>query len=68
MRIKFIGTGPDLPIPRANCNCPTCKAARKPGSKSRRLNTSVLINDNILIEATPYIEEQLSPRELNSVE
>jgi len=68
MRIKFIGTGPDLPIPRANCDCPTCKAARKPGSKSKRLNTSVLINDNILIEATPYIEEQLSPRELNSIE
>ncbi|HDN73490.1 MAG TPA: hypothetical protein ENG16_00520, partial [Archaeoglobus sp.] len=68
MKIKFLGTGPTNPIPRPGCNCDLCKEARKPNSKSRRLSSSLLIDDNILIDATPYIEEQLKPEELKSIE
>lgn len=59
MNIKLLGTGPTDPIPREGCNCELCKEARKPGSKSKRTQSSILINNKLLVDCTPSIEEQM---------
>lgn len=63
MQITFLGTGPSGRIPRPNCGkWYVCKEARKPGSKSARLQTSTffaLKNFNILIDVSLDIEKQL---------
>lgn len=41
--ITFLGTGPSPRIPRPGCDAPACRDAERPGSKSRRLQSSVLI-------------------------
>jgi len=73
MKITFLGTGPSGRIPRPNCgNWYVCKEARKPGSKSARLQSSAFFsaiggsafggefsNFNILIDASQDIKKQL---------
>jgi len=54
VKIKFLGTGPTEPI------------LDKEG-KSKRLRSSILINDTILVDATPDIDEQLSKEKLSAV-
>ncbi|CAN4086953.1 unnamed protein product [Withania somnifera] len=65
--IIFIGTGTSEGIPRVSCltnplkTCPVCTKATEPGSRNRRLNTSILIrhtrpsgNSNILIDVGKF--------------
>ncbi|XP_057771537.1 putative hydrolase C777.06c [Salvia miltiorrhiza] len=65
--IIFIGTGTSEGIPRVSCltnpikTCPVCSKATEPGSKNRRLNTSLLVRYlnpsgkwNILIDAGKF--------------
>lgn len=62
MKITFLGTGPSGRIPRPNCKWYVCKEARKPGSKSARLQSSMFLefgNQNILIDASLDIKKQL---------
>ncbi|HEY4495290.1 MAG TPA: MBL fold metallo-hydrolase [Candidatus Paceibacterota bacterium] len=73
MKITFLGTGPSGRIPRPNCgNWYVCKEARKPGSKSARLQSSAFFsaicgsafggefsNFNILIDASQDVKKQL---------
>lgn len=62
MKITFLGTGPSGRIPRKNCNWYVCKEAKKPGSKSARLQSSAFFefeNQNILIDASLDIKKQL---------
>lgn len=63
MEITFLGTGPSGRIPRPNCGkWYVCKEAKKPGSKSARLQSSAffeLENFNILIDASLDIKKQL---------
>ena len=61
MKITFLGTGPSGRIPRPNCKWYVCKEARKPGSKSARLQTSTFFEiekHNILIDATDDFTKQ----------
>jgi phosphoribosyl 1,2-cyclic phosphate phosphodiesterase len=65
MEIIFLGTGPAINIPRKGCKCLTCKDARKPKSKSKRLNSSILISHkrgSILIDCTPNFINQFSTK------
>ncbi len=63
MKIKFLGTGPSGRIPRPNCGSwYVCKEARKPGSKSARLQSSTFFefsDFNILIDATEDFIKQV---------
>lgn len=63
MKITFLGTGPSGRIPRPNCGkWYVCKEARKPGSKSARMQSSAFLefeNQNILIDASQDIKKQL---------
>lgn len=43
VNIIFLGTGPSGRIPRPGCEWPSCIDARKPGSKSRRLQQSLMM-------------------------
>ncbi|KAK2983801.1 hypothetical protein RJ640_008477 [Escallonia rubra] len=65
--IIFLGTGTSEGIPRVSCltnplkTCPVCSKAVEPGSKNKRLNTSILIRYpgptgqcNILIDAGKF--------------
>ncbi|KAK2653449.1 hypothetical protein Ddye_013305 [Dipteronia dyeriana] len=65
--IIFVGTGTSEGIPRVSCltnpskKCPVCTKAAEPGSRNRRLNTSMLIRYpgpsgrcNILIDAGKF--------------
>jgi phosphoribosyl 1,2-cyclic phosphate phosphodiesterase len=63
MKITFLGTGPAGRVPRESCFSPACEDARRLGSRSRRTQSSALVqcdNRNILIDATEDIEEQIS--------
>lgn len=62
MKITFLGTGPSGRIPRPNCKWYVCKEARKPGSKSSRLQSSAFFefeNKNILIDVSLDVKKQL---------
>lgn len=61
MKINILGSGPSKIIPRKGCKCETCCGARKKGSKSRRMRSSVLIEHqgkNILIDCSPDFKIQ----------
>ncbi len=61
MRIIFLGTGPSKRIPRPDCGkWYVCREARKPGSKSARLQRSAFFefeNQNILM-AVKIVQKQ----------
>lgn len=62
MRILFLGTGHAWGTPEIGCNCPACRDARRPRSKSRRMRTAIFIEaegSKILIDCGPDIRSQL---------
>ena len=62
MKIIFLGTGPSGRIPRPNCKWYVCGEARKPGSKSARLQTSTFFEfskTNVLVDITQDFEKQV---------
>ena len=64
MKITFLGTGPSGRIPRPNCKWYVCQEAKKPGSKSARLQSSAFFefeSSNILIDVSQDIKKQLKP-------
>lgn len=56
LTIKFLGTSSVEPIPRDD-NCLQCASTDK---RDKRLRSSILINNNILIDASPDILKQLT--------
>lgn len=44
IKILFLGTGPSGRIPRPGCVRASCRDARRPGSRSRRLQSSLIIS------------------------
>jgi phosphoribosyl 1,2-cyclic phosphate phosphodiesterase len=48
MKIKFLGTSAGWPLPRLGCRCKVCQSA---DPKDKRLRSSILIDDKILIDA-----------------
>ncbi|MEM2637270.1 MAG: MBL fold metallo-hydrolase [Candidatus Korarchaeota archaeon] len=68
MRIRILGTGDTMGLPRLWCNCPTCDWARR--NHYRRTRFSILIDDAYLIDAGPDIKyqlEQVGPKRINVI-
>ncbi|AEX85839.1 metal-dependent hydrolase, beta-lactamase superfamily I [Marinitoga piezophila KA3] len=55
MEILFLGTAASEGYPNPFCSCENCQKAREEGKKSIRLRSSVLIDDNLLIDFGPDI-------------
>jgi phosphoribosyl 1,2-cyclic phosphate phosphodiesterase len=55
MRITFLGTSAANAFPEAFCSCANCEQARKLGGDSLRKRSSILINDDLLIDLGPDI-------------
>ncbi|MBQ4051177.1 MAG: MBL fold metallo-hydrolase [Oscillospiraceae bacterium] len=53
MHLTFLGTGAATSVPLAFCRCAHCTAARKTGGKNIRRRSSLLINDDLLIDLGP---------------
>jgi phosphoribosyl 1,2-cyclic phosphodiesterase len=55
MRVTFLGTSAANAYPEAFCVCANCAAARQLGGTSLRARSSVLVNDDLLIDLGPDI-------------
>jgi len=55
MRLLFLGTAASEGYPAPFCHCANCQEARRRGGKSIRLRSSLLINDDLLIDYGPDI-------------
>lgn len=55
MRIRFLGTGASPSSPLLFCSCDFCKISRAKGGKNNRKRSSVLVNDDLLIDIGPDI-------------
>jgi phosphoribosyl 1,2-cyclic phosphate phosphodiesterase len=63
MKSLFLGTSSGWPLPRLGCKCNICNSA---DAKDKRLRPSLLINDQILIDAPPDIYHQLKKYDVNT--
>jgi len=71
MKITILGSGPCLAIPRKGCRCAACRDARKPGSKTKRTRSSVLVSKkgfNLLIDCSPDFLEQAAREKIKTVD
>ena len=55
MKLRFLGTSAAGGFPNPHCRCENCLAARAEGGKSLRHQSSVLINDDLLIDLGPDV-------------
>jgi phosphoribosyl 1,2-cyclic phosphodiesterase len=55
MKITFLGTSAANAFPEAFCQCENCREARLQGGPSLRKRSSLLINDDLLIDLGPDI-------------
>jgi phosphoribosyl 1,2-cyclic phosphate phosphodiesterase len=55
MRIQFLGTSAANAFPEAFCICENCVKARAAGGKSLRKRSSLLVNEDLLIDLGPDI-------------
>lgn len=55
MIITFLGTAAASAYPEAFCSCENCRQARSLGGPSLRKRSSILINDDLLIDLGPDI-------------
>jgi phosphoribosyl 1,2-cyclic phosphate phosphodiesterase len=55
MKITFLGTAAAERFPALWCRCASCHAARAGGGRDVRANASLLINDDLLIDAGPDV-------------
>jgi phosphoribosyl 1,2-cyclic phosphate phosphodiesterase len=53
MKVKFIGTAASEGFPAPFCQCGSCESARKLKGKNLRRRSSILINENIMIDFGP---------------
>ena len=66
MKITFLGTSADTAFPLPFCQCEVCTQARKLGGKNIRKRSSILINDDFLIDMGPdVVSSSLKHNELN---
>lgn len=56
MKLRFLGTSAATGFPNAHCRCQNCVAARKQGGKSIRRMSSVMIDDDLLIDLGPDVD------------
>ncbi len=55
MKITFLGTAAATSYPLAFCRCEYCNLARKLGGKDFRKRSSIIINDDLLIDMGPDV-------------
>jgi phosphoribosyl 1,2-cyclic phosphate phosphodiesterase len=55
MKVTFLGTSAANAYPEAFCQCGNCQQARALGGKSLRKRSSILVNDDLLIDLGPDI-------------
>ncbi|MBX3085520.1 MAG: hypothetical protein KF716_28045 [Anaerolineae bacterium] len=55
MEITFLGTAAATSYPLAFCRCEVCTQARKLGGKDFRKRSSIIINDDLLIDMGPDV-------------
>lgn len=55
VKVRFLGTSAAGGFPNPHCRCDNCQAARAEGGKSLRHQSSVLINDDLLIDLGPDV-------------
>lgn len=65
MKIVFLGTSSGEAMPRETCDCLQCQSKNK---KDKRLRSSILIEDKILIDAGPDILKQLNSDQINNLD
>lgn len=53
MKIKVLGTAAATGMPLGFCNCDVCKSARKKSDKDIRKRSSIIINNEMLIDLGP---------------
>ena len=58
MKIQFLGTAAAEGLPALFCTCDLCRRAAAAGEKEIRCRSSVIINDQVLIDLTPDIYYQ----------
>jgi len=56
MKVLFLGTSAGWPLPRLGCDCSLCQSQ---DPRDRRLRPAVLVNETVLIDASPDIYHQL---------
>lgn len=55
MKMHFLGTGAPEGNPSPFCNCRNCTYVRKKGGRNIRLQASLLVNDDLLIDFGPDV-------------
>ena len=55
MKLTFLGTAAATSYPLAFCRCPNCNQARQLGGKNLRKRSSMIINDDLLIDMGPDV-------------
>ncbi|MCD6120693.1 MAG: hypothetical protein J7K04_02500 [Spirochaetales bacterium] len=57
MKILFLGTGSAEGYPSPFCSCSNCKEARSEGGKSLRLRSSLMIDNDLMVDFGPDLLE-----------
>lgn len=65
MKIKFLGTSSGEAIPREGCDCSECLSKNR---KDKRLRSSLLIEEKILVDAGPDVLKQLTSSQINNLD
>lgn len=55
MKLFFLGTGAAEGYPAPFCHCDNCELARQRGGRSLRLRSSLLVNDDLLIDCNDIV-------------
>ncbi len=55
MKVLFLGTASAEGYPATFCNCENCRRARAKGGRNLRARSSVLINNDLLIDFSPEV-------------
>lgn len=58
MNIRFLGTSACWPLPRLGCHCPICTSS---DPRDKRTRSSILINNQTLIDCGPDFYHQILP-------
>ena len=58
MKLIFLGTAAATGMPLVFCNCDVCKQARINKGKDFRTRSSVIINDEMMIDLGPDVPSQ----------
>ena len=55
MKIQFLGTGASPSTPLPFCQCQVCRQARYVGGKNLRKRSSIIINEDMIVDIGPDI-------------